>query len=76
MKAAAGAEIGKAFAAVGAALSEHLTGRTFFNFLGDDDDPRRAFSAESLDRLREVKRRVDPTGIVRSNRPVLRQTAT
>jgi hypothetical protein len=54
------------------ALARHLTGRTFFNFLGDSDDPRRAFSAEALARLGEVKRRVDPHGTIRSNRPVLR----
>jgi hypothetical protein len=61
-----------AFASVEEALVGHLTGRTFFNFLGDSDDPGRAFSAETLGRLGEVKRRVDPAGTIRSNRPVLR----
>lgn len=60
-----------AFGAVGEALADHLSGRTFFNFLGSSDDPRRAFSPEVLERLAEVKRRVDPAGTVRSNRPVL-----
>lgn len=67
----AGAVAGS-FESVTDALAGHLTGRTFFNFLGDSDDPGRAFSVEALARLREVKRRVDPHGTVRSNRPVLR----
>lgn len=66
------AAIDSAFASVREAMAEHLTGRTFFNFLGSSDDPRRAFSAEALDRLGEVKQRVDPHGTIRSNRPVLR----
>jgi hypothetical protein len=65
------AAIEGAFASVEEALAGHLTGRTFFNFLADSDDPSRAFSAEALGRLAEVKRRVDPRGTIRSNRPVL-----
>jgi hypothetical protein len=61
-----------AFASVEEALAGHLTGRTFFNFLGPSEDPGRAFSAAALARLGEVKRRVDPAGTIRSNRPVLR----
>jgi hypothetical protein len=64
--------IGAAFASVRETLAGDLTGRTFFNFLGDSDDPRRAFSPDALRRLGEVKGRVDPHGTVRSNRPVLR----
>ena len=61
-----------AFASVGEVLVGHLSGRTFFNFLGASDDPGRAFSPAVLARLGEVKRRVDPAGTIRSNRPVLR----
>jgi hypothetical protein len=60
-----------AFARTDEAMRPYLTGRTSFTFLGSDDDPTRAFTTEALRRLREVKRRVDPQGIVRSNRPVL-----
>ena len=58
------------FAAVGEALSEHLTGRQAFNFLGDSDDPAQALSGTALTRLRAVKEQVDPHGTIRSNRPV------
>lgn len=61
-----------AFGSVEGALAGHLTGRTLFNFLGPSEDPGRAFSAAALARLGEVKRRVDPAGTIRSNRPVLR----
>lgn len=64
-----------AFARTGEALAGHLSGRIAFTFLGSHDDPTRAFSAESLQRLRDMKHRVDPAGVVRSNRPVLRETA-
>jgi hypothetical protein len=64
-----------AFARTGDALAGHLSGRTSFTFLGSDDDPSRAFPDGALRRLQEVKRRVDPAGVVRSNRPVLGGTA-
>ena len=64
-----------AFARTGDAMAGHLSGRTSFTFLGSDDDPTRAFSDESLRRLRDMKQRVDPAGVVRSNRPVVRSTA-
>lgn len=54
------------------ALGSHLSGRTFFNFLGDSDDPRRAFSEDALRRLQKAKQGNDPQGVIRSNRPVLR----
>ena len=62
-----------AFSSLREAMAGHLTGRTFFNFLGSSDDPSRAFSPATLSRLAEVKRRVDPHGTIRSNRPVLRR---
>lgn len=61
------------FTDVRAALAAHSTGRTMFTFLGADDDPSRAFTPGALDRLRELKRRTDPDGVIRSNRPVLRR---
>jgi hypothetical protein len=61
-----------AFARTAEGLAAYLSGRTSFTFLGSDDDPRRAFSAEALERLRDVKRRIDPNGVIRSNRPLLR----
>ena len=60
------------FASIRHALRDYLTGRTFFTFLGSDADPTRAFSASALERLQQVKRTVDPNGVLRSNRPVLR----
>ncbi len=62
-------------AAAKVALADYLTGRTFFTFLADDDDPTRAFAASALQRLREIKRDVDPAGVLRSNRPVIRAAA-
>ena len=61
-----------AFARTRDELAPYLSARTSFTFLGSDDDPRRAFSDEALGRLQEIKRRVDPNGVIRSNRPVLR----
>jgi FAD/FMN-containing dehydrogenase len=65
------AAIKACFTDVHEALAGHSTGRTMFTFLGADDDPGRAFSPAALARLRQVKRRTDPDGVVRSNRPVL-----
>src|SRR5262249_21447731 len=64
-----------AFARTGDALAPYLSGRTSYTFLGSDDDPSRAFSDEALQRLRDVKRRIDPSGIIRGNRPVVRDSA-
>lgn len=60
------------FARTSEALADYFSGRTSFTFLGSADDPARAFRAGDLQRLRDIKRRVDPAGIIRSNRPVLR----
>jgi hypothetical protein len=69
-----GSAIEVAFAQVRTAMGNHLSGRTFFNFLGDDDDPARAFSTTALARLGDVKRLSDPKGVFRSNRPLLVRT--
>jgi hypothetical protein len=60
------------FAAIRNALRDQLTDRTFFTFLGADDDSSQAFGPGALERLRDIKRSVDPHGVVRSNRPVIR----
>jgi FAD/FMN-containing dehydrogenase len=65
------AAIEACFADVRKALAGHSTGRTMFTFLGADDDPRQAFPPAALARLRRLKRRTDPDGVIRSNRPVL-----
>ena len=60
-----------------AALSEHLAGRKWLNYLNDDqgDDAVRAAYGPNFDRLREVKRRVDPTtsSAQPQHRPVARR---
>ena len=65
------AGIEAAFGTLRAALAAELTGRTFFNFLGQDTDPAAAYPAGSLERLRQVKADLDPAGAFRSHRPVL-----
>ena len=60
-----------AFTGLQVALDGHLSDRTLFTFLGSDADPSRAFEADALERLRAIKRTVDPDGVIRSNRPVL-----
>jgi len=57
-------------AAVQQAVADKRSGRTFYTFLGADSDVTRAFPAESLARLREIKQDADPNGVFRSNRPV------
>jgi hypothetical protein len=67
----AAAAIATAIGTLRAALAPELTGRTFFNFLGQDTDPASAFPAGALERLRHVKADLDPAGAFRSHRPVL-----
>jgi FAD/FMN-containing dehydrogenase len=57
-------------AAVQQAVADKRSGRTFYTFPCADADVTRAFPAESLARLREIKQDVDPNGVFRSNRPV------
>jgi hypothetical protein len=61
--------IGHALAGVADAVSDQLTGRTFFNFRGSHADASSCFSEAAAWRLREVKAEVDPDGVFRSNRP-------
>jgi hypothetical protein len=67
-----GAAIQGSFEAVHIALAGARSGRTFFTFLGSKDDPSAAFTPAALTRLQQIKRTVDPAGVIRSNRPVLR----
>jgi FAD/FMN-containing dehydrogenase len=52
-----------------AALAPHLAERRWLNYLGDDqaDDAVRAAYGPNYDRLREVKRRYDPTNVFHLN---------
>ncbi|WP_073266472.1 FAD-binding oxidoreductase [Cryptosporangium aurantiacum] len=54
------------------AFAPHASGRIFFTFLGSEESPVAAFPPDVLARLRDVKRRRDPHGVIRSNHPVLR----
>ncbi len=40
-------------------------------FLSADADAAHAFAPGALERLQDIKRTVDPDGVIRSNRPVL-----
>lgn len=66
----AGAAIEFALAESKIVLEPWLSERTLFNFLLADGDPTRAFSPTALTRLRDIKRQVDPAGVIVSNRPV------
>ncbi|MET9337067.1 BBE domain-containing protein [Nonomuraea sp. NPDC003804] len=46
-------------------------GRKPFTFLSPGESAEAAFPAETLARLRDIKRRHDPDGVFRSNYPVL-----
>ncbi|MEW9550058.1 FAD-binding oxidoreductase [Nonomuraea sp. NPDC050783] len=56
---------------IAAALAAHTSGLKPFTFLADGESAAAAFPADTLARLREIKRRRDPRGILRSNYPVL-----
>jgi uncharacterized protein YbjT (DUF2867 family) len=64
------AAIQQTFADLTRRMSDRLSGCTPFNFLGAHDNPSRAFRAAALHRLSAVKAAVDPTGVIRSNRPI------
>jgi FAD/FMN-containing dehydrogenase len=52
-----------------AALAPHLSPRRWLNYLGDDqaDDAVRGAYGPNYDRLREIKRRYDPTNVFHLN---------
>jgi FAD/FMN-containing dehydrogenase len=67
----AGAAIHSRFDEVSAGLRPFTSGRKSFNSLGTSESAADAFAPEVIARLREIKRRVDPSGVFRSNYPVL-----
>jgi FAD/FMN-containing dehydrogenase len=67
------ADVPAATAAVQRALAPYSTGRTAVNFHGtpgDAADRARAWTPEVYDRLRAVKQRHDPAGVLRSGHTV------
>ena len=56
--------------AVMAAMAPWSSGRTNLTFLDRDESMTRCYDEPALDRLRAVKRAIDPDGVIRSNRPV------
>jgi FAD/FMN-containing dehydrogenase len=56
-----------------AALSEHLAGRRWLNYLGDDqgDDAVRAAYGPNYERLVEVKRKYDPDNVFHHNHNIV-----
>ncbi len=55
-------------AEIRAAMAPYVSGRTPANFT-DDDRPGEVYPPEVLDRLRAIKHRRDPNGVIRGNRP-------
>jgi hypothetical protein len=66
-----GAALDLALGGLQLAMDGHTSGRTSFTFCGANADASRAFTPAALARLQRIKRTVDPTGTIRSNRPVL-----
>ena len=58
-------------AEIARAMAPHTTGRKPFTYLNRGEKAASAFDADTLARLREIKRRRDPAGVFRSNQPVL-----
>ncbi|MEV0146051.1 MULTISPECIES: FAD-dependent oxidoreductase [unclassified Nonomuraea] len=58
-------------AALVEALGQVVSGRKPYTFLAPAESAAQAFPADTLTRLREIKRRRDPYGIFRANFPVL-----
>ncbi|MEV4108413.1 FAD-binding oxidoreductase [Nonomuraea sp. NPDC049695] len=58
-------------AALIAALGQAVSGRKPYTFLAPGENAAQAFPADTLARLREIKRRHDPYGTFRANFPVL-----
>ena len=59
------------FAAIDAAVGRLARGRRFPNFTGETQADSAGYEADTLERLRRLKRSRDPQGVVRSNKPVL-----
>ena len=59
------------FAAIDAAVGRLASGRRMPNFVGVEQSDDSGYDETTLARLREIKRRRDPAGVIRSNKPVL-----
>ena len=59
------------FTRLGQALAPEASDRALLAFLPEGEPVGRVFDASGLNRLRAVKRRVDPGGVIRSNHPIL-----
>jgi hypothetical protein len=59
------------FAAIDAALGRLASGRRMPNFVGVEQSDDSGYDETTLARLREIKLRRDPAGVIRSNKPVL-----
>ncbi|MCG5219652.1 FAD-binding oxidoreductase [Streptosporangium sp. KLBMP 9127] len=58
------------------ALAPQISGRKLFTYLAPGERAAAAFSTETLARLQDVKRKKDPSGVFKSNYPVLAEPAT
>jgi FAD/FMN-containing dehydrogenase len=58
-------------AEIAQAMAPHTSGRKPFTYLNGGETAASAFDADTLARLREIKRRRDPGGVFRANQPVL-----
>lgn len=63
--------VSAAFGELDAVVERLTNGRRLPNFGGDHQDANDGYDLATLERLREVKRRRDPNGTIRSNKPVL-----
>ncbi len=59
------------FAAIDAAVGHLASGRRMPNFTGEDQDDAAGYDPVALQRLRAIKLRRDPFGVIRSNKPVI-----
>jgi FAD/FMN-containing dehydrogenase len=58
------------FALVGAALAPYTSGRQYLNFADRPHDPAAFFGTETYERLRRVKKAVDPLELFRGNHQI------
>ncbi|MGW4473362.1 FAD-binding oxidoreductase [Nonomuraea sp. NPDC004354] len=58
-------------AEISRAMMAHTTGRKPYTYLGGGEKTAAAFPRDVMSRLRDIKRRRDPAGVIRSNHPVL-----
>ncbi|MFN8192933.1 MAG: FAD-binding oxidoreductase [Nocardioidaceae bacterium] len=59
------------FAAIDAVVGRLGNGRRMPNFVGHHQDANDGYEPATLARLQDIKRRRDPRGVIRSNKPVL-----